>query len=100
MAGTLSECTVIKLGHPCTFASDSGCTYGAADETCHVIVDDCEGCGHIQEWPTGRYCGVFVNPADKWQVGICNFATEARVEHNVSTKKVNPLKASKKAGRR
>jgi len=100
MAGSEMQCTVIKIGQACTFATTDGCGFGAADETCNVVIDKCEGCGHIQEWPTGRYCGVFVDPAEKWNRGICNFATEARIEQNVSKKKVNPLKASKKAGRR
>jgi len=94
------QCSVVKVGQGCVFATPQGCGFGASDETCHEVVDQCEGCGHIEEWPTGRYCGVYASPGEKWNGGICNFATEARVERNVEKKKVNPLKASKKAGRR
>ena len=89
--------------------SKSGCSYGAPSETCHVVVPQCEGvdidadgpCPNLHEWPSGKYCSKFANPAAKWQFGACNLGTHVKAKAAAATKKVNPLKASKKkmAGR-
>jgi len=77
----------------------TGCGFGAASETCHTIVEQCEGCERIHDWPGGRYCKSFAKPANKWKAGVCNFATHVKIETTKVTKKVNPLKASKKAAK-
>jgi hypothetical protein len=90
------ECTLVKPGYDCSFMNASGCGFGATSETCHTIVDQCEGCDRIHDWPGGRYCTSFAKPAAKWAQGMCNFATHAKIETAKSKKKVNPLKAAKK----
>ena len=93
------QCQVVKTGHDCTFATATGCGFGSANETCSTVVEQCSGCDHIQEFSAGKYCDIYAAPASKWAVGICNFATHAKVERAESKKKINPLKASKKAAR-
>jgi len=48
-----------------------------------------------------KFCSVYPNPAAKWRRGVCNFATHVKVEmpKDESGKKVNPLKAAKRAAR-
>ena len=91
------DCTIIKPGFACSFMSDRGCGFGAPSETCQPVIDKCEGCDHVHDWPSGRYCKKFAAPATKWALGICNMASHAKVEEKTETKKVNPLKASKRA---
>lgn len=95
------ECTIVKPGTACAFMNKLGCSFGAPSETCQPIVEQCEGCDHIQPWPTGRYCARYASPAAKWQMGMCNMATHAKLATKTEEKRVNPLKASKRgaAGR-
>ena len=60
-------------------------------------IDKCEGCGRTVEVESTKYCKSYVNPEAKWRLGICNFATHVKPEIAVSTVRVNPLKASKRA---
>lgn len=62
-----------------------------------VIIDKCEGCERIVESQSSRYCKTYTNPAAKWKLGLCNFATHAKTEIVTTVNKVNPLKASKRA---
>ena len=66
------------------------------------VVEDCEGCERVVDVQGGKYCYAYANPAAKWRLGLCNFATHKKVELAVGQAKVNPLKASKRAmaGRR
>lgn len=64
------------------------------------IIDKCEGCGRIVEQGGATYCKSYVNPAAKWKLGICNFATHAKPEIEVVKTRVNPLKAAKRASKR
>jgi hypothetical protein len=93
-------CTTIKEGVDCVFMSANGCTYNGA--RCHPIIDHCEGCTRVGEFPTGKYCTAAPDPAVKWVRGLCNIATHIKKEEKVEALKVNPLKASKRAvaGRR
>ena len=91
------ECSLVKPGYDCNFMTKSGCGFGAASETCHEVVAECEGCERVHDWPGGKYCMTFASPASKWATGICNFATHKKVERAQTSKKINPLKASKKA---
>lgn len=64
------------------------------------IIDKCEGCGRIVEQTGVKYCKSYVNPAAKWKLGFCNFATHAKPEINIVKTRVNPLKAAKRASKR
>ena len=58
----------------------------------------CEGCNHIKEIDEDFYCTTSANPAAKWNLGICNYATHVEKGGPVVAKaKVNPLKAAKRA---
>ncbi|MCF6238372.1 MAG: PxxKW family cysteine-rich protein, partial [Candidatus Marinimicrobia bacterium] len=59
----------------------------------------CEGCDHIVEGTIGPVCSNAPSPTQKWKTGLCNFATHRKVEVKIDEVKVNPLKASKRAGR-
>lgn len=76
--------------------SKKGCTFlGGA---CHEIVPQCEGCGHILDCDGKKYCKSYADPSAKWMFGTCNLATHIQ-RKLADTKKVNPLKASKKAAK-
>lgn len=64
------------------------------------VIDKCEGCERIVETEDSKYCDSYMNPAAKWRLGICNFATHAKPEVKVVKIRVNPLKAAKRASRR
>lgn len=64
------------------------------------IVEQCEGCERVVEVEGVKYCRTYVDPAAKWRLDICNFATHAKPELKLVTVRLNPLKASKRASRR
>lgn len=68
---------------------------------CEEIIDKCKGCAKVMAGDGKEYCSVYPQPAKKWRKGVCNFATHAKVEvpKDESGKKVNPLKAAKRAAR-
>jgi hypothetical protein len=61
------------------------------------VIEECTGCHYVFMAPNGgpSVCVPYWNPAAKWRLG-CPMATN-RVVEKVEQKKVNPLKASKKA---
>jgi hypothetical protein len=61
------------------------------------VIDKCDGCDRIVEENSTNYCKTYVNPAAKWRLGICNFATHAKPEIKVVKVRINPLKAAKRA---
>ncbi|MDA8165135.1 MAG: PxxKW family cysteine-rich protein [Desulfobacteraceae bacterium] len=61
------------------------------------IVEKCEGCERIVEAESTRYCRTYAEPAAKWKLGLCNFATHVKPEITIAKTKINPLKASKRA---
>lgn len=63
------------------------------------IIDKCEGCGRVREVDGQNFCSSYPNPAAKWSLGTCNFATHAKTATGGSQAKVNPLKASKRAAK-
>jgi hypothetical protein len=71
-----------------------------ADGRFQPIIDKCDGCGRIVEAANTKYCRSYVNPAAKWKLGFCNFATHAKPEIAVVKIRVNPLKAAKRASKR
>ncbi len=92
-------CSTVKEGYDCAFMSKQGCQFNGG--TCHVIVEQCEGCSKAQEFPSGKYCLIFPDPSAKWRLGNCSMATHLKaLEGKEKTNgKLNPLKASKRGGR-
>jgi hypothetical protein len=86
-------CQTTKKGDECFFMGKQGCGYNGG--TCQTIVEQCEGCEKIREYPTGKYCIAYPNPALKWKNGTCNFATHIKREVK-KDKVINALKASKR----
>jgi len=62
----------------------------------YVIVEKCVGCHNVIENDGKSYCKSYKDPASKWAFGQCNLGTHI-VRKAEEAKKVNPLKASKKA---
>lgn len=92
-------CQTLKKGVDCTFMKKTGCGYNGGK--CYAIVDDCEGCERVEEFPSGRFCSAYAEPNIKWQNGVCNFATHVKKGSTTTKKTLNALKASKRraAGR-
>ena len=61
------------------------------------VIDQCEGCDRIVKEGDTAHCATYINPAAKWRLGICNFATHAKPEIKVVKVRINPLKAAKRA---
>lgn len=87
-------CNSVKTGVECFFMTDSGCKFNGG--SCHQIVEQCEGCQKVKEFPTGKYCLVFPEPSLKWRIGTCSMATHVKAASVKTTAKINPLKASKR----
>ena len=87
-------CETVKQGVECFFMSKKGCQFNGGN--CHTIVEQCEGCQKVKEFPTGKYCLVFPDPAVKWRIGNCNMATHISKNKKKENGKINPLKASKR----
>ena len=87
-------CSSIKEGQDCFFMTKKGCEFNGG--SCHIIVEECEGCHKVAEYPAGKYCMVFPDPAAKWHLGNCNMATHLKATVKKGNGKVNPLKASKR----
>ncbi len=92
------DCGTVKIGMPCAFMSNKGCSFNGG--SCHPIIESCDGCGRIKDFPAGKYCLSFPDPNSKWRVGQCNMATHIKKEANQApAKALNPLKASKRSTR-
>jgi len=87
-------CASVKEGYECFFMSKKGCQFNGG--ACHTIVEQCEGCQRVKEFPTGKYCLVSPDPAAKWRYGNCNMATHLQATTAKENGKLNPLKASKR----
>ncbi len=61
------------------------------------IIEKCEGCDRVVEAEGDKFCKTYTEPAAKWKLGFCNFASHAKPEIVVQQVRVNPLKASKRA---
>jgi len=90
------NCSTVKEGTFCAFMSATGCSFNGGH--CHPVVEQCQGCAQIQEYSGSQYCKTYGNPAAKWAHGRCNFATHMKDEAKTE-KKINPLKASKRASK-
>ena len=71
-----------------------GCTFNGG--VCHTVVEKCAACDHEIDFNGERYCRTYPDPASKWLLGKCNFATNIVKEEVKETKQVNPLKESKR----
>jgi hypothetical protein len=63
------------------------------------IIEKCDGCGRVVEQGGVQFCSSYMYPEAKWKIGFCNFATHAKPEITVTTVRVNPLKAAKRASK-
>lgn len=90
-------CTTVKAGFDCAFMTKSGCSH--MNNSCHVIIDKCDGCGKIFDYESGKYCKVYPGPEGKWLNGRCPSATHVKLEIK-EAQKINPLKASKRASKK
>jgi hypothetical protein len=64
------------------------------------IVEKCEGCKHVEAVEDAQYCVKYHNPAAMWKDDNCLGATHVETKIVAAAeKKVNPLKASKRASR-
>ena len=88
-------CTTIREGLDCTFMTHQGCSFNGGH--CGAVVEQCESCKFVVDFPTGKYCQVFPDPASKWTLGACNLASHVDRKKIVVEHKVNPLKASKRS---
>ncbi|GFM35404.1 PxxKW family cysteine-rich protein [Desulfovibrio psychrotolerans] len=67
---------------------------------CQPVVEKCEGCDRTKQFEDATYCGSYAQPAAKWALGACNFATHVKASLDKQGKvKLNPLKASKRAAK-
>ena len=90
-------CNSVKQGVECFFMNKNGCQFNGGN--CHPIVEQCNGCQKVKEFPAGNYCLIFPEPAVKWRAGKCSMATHLVKAAAAEQVKVNPLKASKRAAR-
>ena len=87
-------CTTVKEGVECSFMSKKGCQFNGG--ACHPIIEQCEVCQKVTDLPAGKYCSVFPDPSAKWRSGNCSMATHIEKDVGKGTRKINPLKASKR----
>jgi hypothetical protein len=87
-------CQTIKKEKDCFFWNVGGCSFPGGQ--CRIVVENCEGCGRTEQWPTGTYCSSYAAPDKHWSLGICNMATHIKLEEEKVQKALNPLKASKR----
>ena len=90
-------CTTVKKDNDCNFMTSQGCTYN--DGSCHTIVEKCNGCDHVVSFQENQYCMAYADPSSKWVLGRCNFATNVIKDGLKESKRVNPLKESKRKSR-
>jgi hypothetical protein len=69
-------CQTIKKEKDCFFWNVGGCSFPGGQ--CRIVVENCEGCGRTEQWPTGTYCSSYAAPDKHWSLGICNMATPSR----------------------
>ena len=88
-------CDTMKPGTECVFMKKSGCSYNGGN--CYPIVENCNSCERIHEYPQGKFCQAFAEPKTKWLSNPCNMATHVKREIKASGQKsIDPLKLSKK----
>ncbi len=94
-------CITIKQGKECVFMKKNGCSYNGGQ--CHPIIEDCQDCSNIELQSEQNFCTIFAEPSLKWNDGYCNMSTNSNGKdsdkNGDETKKINPLKASKRSMR-
>ena len=90
-------CKTVRKGQECALMTAKGCSYNGG--FCHPVVEPCEGCNRRTEIEGAWYCTACPEPALKWKNGNCNLATHI-VAAVVAKTKINPLKASKRGGKK
>ena len=70
-----------------------------AERSFQPVIEKCDGCERVVDENSTKYCRTYLDPAAKWHLGLCNFATHAKPELKLVKIRVNPLKASKRATR-
>lgn len=62
------------------------------------IDERCEGCNNIETTEAGSFCKKYAEPAFHWEDDqVCSFASHVKRTVATTAKKLNPLKASKRA---
>ena len=87
-------CTSAKEGYECFFMNKNGCQFNGGN--CYPIIEQCDGCNKVKEFPTGKFCLNFPDPSIKWRVGNCNMASHVKASNGKGNGRLNPLKASKR----
>ena len=88
-------CQTVKEGTECIFMGKNGCNYNGGQ--CHPVVEQCQGCDRAVEYASGIYCNSYSEPRLKWLSDSCKLATHIKKnQNNNGSKKLNPLKASKR----
>lgn len=88
-------CTTVRPGFDCFFMTKRGCT--APGGACSPTVERCNGCARAYLVDGKTFCSEFPVPSAKWAIGTCNLATHVQKDQQTERRRVNPLKASKKA---
>jgi len=57
------------------------------------IIEKCVGCTKITP---DNFCAVYINPEGKWLIGGCGVSTHISKLTTETSKKLNPIKASKR----
>ncbi len=76
-----------------------GQTASYGERNFRPVIDKCSGCERVVEEMGTTYCKSYINPAAKWKIGLCNFATHAKPDIKVTKVRINPLKAAKRASK-
>lgn len=87
-------CKSVKEEYDCFFMNKKGCDFNGG--SCHQIVEQCEGCQKVKEFPAGIFCLSFPDPTTRWRTGTCSMATHITASNGKGNEKLNPLKASKR----
>lgn len=91
-------CTTVRNGEHCTFMTARGCTFNGG--SCSQVVESCTGCGRSRQYETGWFCSAAPDPGLKWKYGSCNLATHITTSIKDEKAKLNPIKASKRGGKK
>lgn len=87
------KCKTLRPEHECIHQRERGCLI----EQCSQIIDKCVDCKMITE---DNYCKIFVSPKAHWiKLGGCPGNTNKIIKEEIKHK-LNPMKASKKKGKR
>jgi len=89
------ECVTVRKGTDCVFMTREGCSFDEGE--CHPVVEQCAGCDYIRSFPTGEYCAIYAEPASRWALGDCAFATHLDKTKGAVDSKLNPVKASRRS---